>query len=179
MPDPTWQSEEDKHRAFTKLWLDSQHALGGFVRLQVSNHTDANDIIQEVAAQASFHFDKYDPDRPFAAWLFGIARQRIAEWYRKQNRTPIVFSSDAVEMILPALAALKAEPSDRMQSLRACIQKLNDKQLKLIDLKYSEQLSSEEIASNIGSTASSINVMLFRIRDALRRCVEKNLEAQS
>lgn len=179
MPDLPTPSEEAKHRAFTRLWLDAQHALGGFVRLQVNNPADANDMIQEVAAQASIHFDKYDPDRPFAAWLFGIARQRIAEHYRKQNRAPIVFSSDAVEMILPALASLQAEPSDRMESLRQCVKKLNGKQLKLIDLKYAQQLSSEDIASTIGSTPASINVMLFRIRDALRRCVENSLEAQS
>ena len=179
MPDPLGQSEEDKHRAFTKLWLDSQHALGGFVRLQVSDYNDANDIIQEVAAQASIHFDRYDPERPFSAWVFGIARQRIVQWYRKQNRTPIMFSSETVEMILPTLAALKAEPSDRMESLRECVKKLNEKQLRLIDLKYSQQLTSEDIAATIGSTSSSINVMLFRIRDALRRCVEKRLEMQS
>ena len=170
--------QQDGSRCFTDLWLASQYALGGFVSLHVQDASLAEDVIQEVARQATANFDRYDPDRPFTAWVIGIARQRIAEHYRKQNRAPIVFSSDAVEMILPALAALKAEPSDRMQSLRECVKKLNDKQLKLIDLKYSEQLSSEDIASTIGSTPSSINVMLFRIRDALRRCVENNLEAQ-
>lgn len=179
MPDPPQHPDQAKHWNFTKCWLDSQHALGGFVRLQIKNYSDANDIIQEVAAQALKNFDQYDPERPFAAWLFGIARQRIAEWYRKQNRTPIMFSSEALDLILPALAQLKDSPSNRMEALSQCLSKLNEKQLLLIDLRYSHQLSSERIAAEVGSTPSSINVMLFRIRDALRRCIEHRLEADA
>lgn len=52
------------------------------------------------------HFDQYDRTRPFAAWLFGFARQPIAEWYRKQNRTPVMFSSEALDLILPAHSAV-------------------------------------------------------------------------
>lgn len=171
--------QEAKQRDFTKRWFDAQHALGGFVRLQIRHHSDADDIIQEVAAQAAINFDQYDPARPFAAWLFGIARQRIAEWYRKQNRTPIMFSSEAVDLLLPALAQQQAEPSERVDALRLCMSKLNEKQLLLIDLRYHHELSSEDIADEIGTTPSSINVMLFRIRDALRRCVEHRLEADA
>lgn len=170
--------DEQRHRAFTKLWLDSQHALGGYVRLQVNDQSTANDIIQEVAAQAAIHFDRYDPTRPFTAWVFGIARQRIAQWYREQNRSPVMFSSATVDMLLPALSSLKAQPNERVDALRDCMTKLTDKQTQLIDMRYKQQLSSQNIAQTIGSSASSINVMLFRIRDALRRCIEQRLEGQ-
>ena len=169
-------SEASKERAFTKLWLESQYALGGFVRVQVKSHSDASDIIQEVAAQAATHFNQYYPTRPFSAWIFGIARQRIAEWYRKQNRTPVVFSSETIDILLPHLSALEAETSDRLEALRRCVERLNQKQLRLIDLRYSDQQSSKQIAQAVGSTPASIDVMLCHIRDALRRCINQRME---
>lgn len=179
MTDRPTHPDEQRQRDFTRLWLQSQHVLGGFVRLQIKDHNDASDIIQEVAAQASIHFEKYDPSRPFAAWLMGIARQRIAERFRKLNRSPITFSSEAVDLMMPALTAIQEQSTDRMEALRGCMARLSDKQTRLIDLRYSQMLSSDQIADAIGSTPSAINVMLFRIRDALRRCIEHKMETEA
>ena len=77
------QPEPAKPASFAKLWLQAQHALGGFVFLHVPDHHLADDIIQEVAELAAERFEQYDQSRPFIAWLIGIARNRIAQAYRE------------------------------------------------------------------------------------------------
>jgi RNA polymerase sigma-70 factor (ECF subfamily) len=161
---------------FAERWLDAQHALGGFVCVHVQDQSLADDIVQEVARQATANFDRYDPDRPFIAWLIGIARQRIAEHYRTLGRRPVVFSSDIIESITDAYVDMQPQVDDRLDALRACMEQLNNRHRRVIELRYARQLSQDEIASQVGSNGRAINAMLFRIRTALRECVSKKTE---
>lgn len=161
---------------FTDLWLESQHALGGFVCVHVPDQALADDIVQEVAKQATANFDQYDHDRPFIGWLIGIARQRIAEAYRKQGRRPVVFASDILESIREAYIELEPEVDERLEGLRACIDKLNDRHRRVIELRYARQLSQDDIAAQVGTNGRAVNAMLFRIRTALRDCINRYME---
>ena len=53
-------------KSFAKLWLQNQHAIGGFVCVHVPDHHLADDIIQEVAELAAEKFEQYDQSRPFS-----------------------------------------------------------------------------------------------------------------
>lgn len=163
-------------RGFTEMWLEAQHALGGFVCVHVPDQALADDIVQEVAKQATAHFDQYDRSRPFIAWLIGIARQRIAEAYRKQGRRPVVFSSDVLDSITDAYIELEPEVDDRLEGLRDCLEKLSSRHRRVIELRYARQLTQDQIASRVGSNGRAVNAMLYRIRAALRECVSKYME---
>jgi len=170
------QSDAINPRGFAELWLDAQHALGGFVCVHVQDQALADDIVQEVARQATANFDQYDQSRPFIAWLIGIARQRIAESYRERGRRPVVFSSDILDSITDAYADLQPEVDDRLDALRDCMDQLNNRHRRVIELRYARQLSQDEIGERVGSNGRAVNAMLFRIRTALRECVSKQME---
>lgn len=170
------QPEVEDKPDFAELWVNSQHALGAFVRLHLRDHGRADDIIQEVARQATANFDQYDPARPFIAWLIGIARQRMAEMYRKQNREPILFSNDVLDSLANAYREMQGESSDRMEGLRRCMSKLSDRHRRVIELRYARQLGSQEIAEMVGGNAGSVDVMMHRIRVALRDCISTEME---
>ena len=176
MPDLNKPADSPQPATFTDLWLESQHALGGFVCVHVPDQSLADDIVQEVARQATANFDQFDQSRPFIAWLIGIARQRIAENYRKQGRRPVVFSSDILESISDAYVELEPEIDDRLEGLRACMEKLNDRHRRVIELRYARQLTQDDIAAQVGSNGRAVNAMLFRIRTALRDCVNRYME---
>ena len=167
----------DDSRCFTDLWLASQYALGGFVALHVQDAGLSEDVIQEVARQATANFDKYDPSRPFTAWVIGIARQRIAEMYRKRGRQPMIFSSDLVDSFTDALSQLEPEMDDRLEGLRECLSELSDRHRRVIELRYARQLSPEQIAEQVGASRTAVTTMLHRVRNALRICVSKYMES--
>ena len=178
MPDDTSQPNPTDDRSFTEHWLEAQHALGGFVRLHIRDHNLADDIIQEVAKQATANFDQYDLSRPFIGWLIGIARQRMAEAFRKQGQRPVVFSTDVIESLSEAYADLQDEVSDRMEGLRTCMDKLSDRHRRVLDLKYARRLTSSEIAKQVGGSAGSVDVMIHRLRTALRKCIRQHMESE-
>lgn len=177
MADLINQSDNGEDPCFTDLWLGSQYALGGFVGLHVQDAGLAEDVIQEVARQATANFDKYDPSRPFTAWVIGIARQRIAETYRKRGRQPLIFSSDLVDSLTDALSQLEPEMDDRLEGLRECLAELSDRHRRVVELRYARQLSPEQIAEQVGASRTAVTTMLHRVRNALRICVSKYMES--
>lgn len=135
--------------------------------------------MQEVARQATTNFDQYDHSKPFLGWLIGIARQRIADAYRAKNRRPIVFSSDIVDSFARVYEQLEPEEDIRAEGLRVCMDKLSGRHRRVLDLKYSRRQSSKDIADQVGGSQGSIDTMIYRLREALRQCINQYLKEQS
>lgn len=169
----------DPHATFTKYWIQSQHAVTGFVSMHVHNFAMVEEIVQEVALQASKNFDQYDPARPFSAWLIGIARLRIVDMLRARGRRPVILSGDVLDSLTDELAQMQPHVNDRLEALRDCMDSLDERHRRVIELRYGRQQSSEYIANQVGSNAIAIDSMLYRIRDALRQCIAKKMEGQS
>ena len=172
------QAAPAKPDSFAKLWLQAQHALGGFVCLHVPDHHLADDIIQEVAELAAERFDQYDHDRPFIAWLIGIARNRIAQAYRDKGRRPIVYSSEVLDSIANAYTTMQPTDDDRLDGLRQCMSRLSDRHRRVVELRYARQMTSEQIAEQVACSPRAVTSMLQRIRTALRKCVSQYVEGQ-
>lgn len=171
------QPESAKPASFAKLWMQSQHALGGFVCVHVPDHHLAEDIIQEVAELAADRFEQYDPTRPFIGWLIGIARNRIAQAHRVKGRRPIVFSSEVLDSVANAYIQMQPTEDDRLDGLNTCMAKLSDRHRRVIELRYARQLTSEQIADQVACSPRAVTSMLQRIRAALRQCVKQYMEA--
>lgn len=170
-------AHHDPELNFTQLWIASQHAITGFVSVHVHDYAMVEDIVQEVAAQASKNFDQYDPARPFSAWVIGIARLRIVDMLRQRGRRPVVLSGDVLDALTSELVKLQPENNQRLEALRACLAKLSERHRRVIEMRYGRQLSSEKIASDVGGSAPGVDAMLYRIRDALRQCILQEVEA--
>lgn len=156
--------------------MASQHILAGFIRTQIHNHAVAEDIVQEVARDATANFHRYDTSRPFVAWLIGIARQRMAEYFRKQSRQSVTFSTDIIDSVAEAYCKLQPEVDERIEALRLCIDQLSDRHRQVIRLRYDQQYTPEEVATRVGAHRNAVNVMLHRIRIALAECVRRQME---
>lgn len=170
--------QQDVQKGFAELWLKSQNTLGGYVCAHVPDHTMAEDVMQEVARQATANFDQYDHAKPFLGWLIGIARQRIADSYRAKNRRPIVFSSDIVDKFAKVYVELEPEEDERADGLRVCMSKLSDRHRRVMELKYSRRQSTQTIAEQVGGSPGSVDTMIYRIREALRQCINQHLERE-
>ncbi|MEO0476468.1 MAG: sigma-70 family RNA polymerase sigma factor [Planctomycetota bacterium] len=178
MPDE--HPKPDPHQpVFAELWLKSQNTLGGYVCAHVPDHGMAEDVMQEVARQATANFDQYDPSKPFLGWLIGIARQRIADTYRAKNRRPIVFSSDIVDSFARVYEQIEPEEDARAEGLRVCMDKLSERHRRVLDFKYGRRMSTKDIAEQVGGSPGSVDTMIYRIREALRQCINQYTERAS
>ena len=171
-PDPP-----DRLEQFTRLWVQNQRAVGAFIHMSLRDAHHAEDVLQEVAADASRNFDRYDPSRPFVAWLIGIARQRLVDHYRKQDRQRAQLSDDALELLDRSYAEAAEQVDDRLDALRKCMEKLPEHHKLLINRRYGFDDALTDIAKSVGSNAKAVNAMLVRVRKLLADCIEQRMEA--
>ena len=174
----TQHDAPDRLEQFTRLWVQNQRAVGAFIYMSLNNPHDTEDVLQEVAADASRNFDKYDPSRPFVAWLIGIARQRLVDHYRKQGRQRAKLSPDTLALLDRAYAETAEAIDDRLIALRKCMEKLPEHHKLLINRRYGFDDALADIAKSVGSNAKAVNAMLTRVRKLLADCIQQRLEAR-
>ena len=165
MSDQPRQPGPEKRKPFAKLWLESQHALGGFVCAHVPDHDLADDILQEVAELATERFDQYDHDRPFIAWLIGIARNRIIDNVRSEKRhSDRRADEDSVELSTEA----EVERTSDQMLVADALRELPERSREVIMLAYFHDLTHPQIAERtnipLGTVKSDIRRGLARIR---------------
>ena len=168
--------------------------LFGFAAARVRNHAIAQDLVQETflaAIKARSGFAGRATER---SWLFGILRNKLADYYRLQNREEEITDT---ELLLPEergafgtgglgkdgwvmkLAPQAWETPDEtliskefQDVLRSCLSRLPDKVAQVFRLREIDDVSSEEICKDLGVSPNNLWVMLHRARMGLRRCLE-------
>jgi RNA polymerase sigma-70 factor, ECF subfamily len=171
-------NHEDEIRArerLTLLWLDAEAAVRAYVGAAVRGIHDAQDVTQQVALTVARRFDEYDGSRPFIAWALWLAKSRIADHYRKQGRERLVISETLMDQLADALVVRQPHVAARQAALERCVEKLPEKSRRMLDLRYAEEASVEEMAAALRSTPGSVRVMLLRIRNLLAQCIEGEL----
>ena len=71
--------------------------LGNFIRRQVNDQTEAEDILQDVFYEFIQACRLPAPVEQASAWLFRVARNRIIDRFRKKKEQPLDESDDADE----------------------------------------------------------------------------------
>lgn len=175
----TTRDGHDLRERLARLWLEADPSVRAYVFAAVQRFQDAEDIVQQVALTAARRFDEYDGARPFVAWALWLAKSRIIDHYRAQDRQKLVFSETLLDQAAARLVERQATTHAGSAALEKCIEKLPVKSRRLLDLRYAEDASMETIAQAINSTAGSVRVMLFRIRDLLAACVKAELAKET
>ena len=143
-----------------------------FIRSVTPQLADAEDILQETARQIATRFDEYDPERPFGAWAMGIAKYKVMEWRRKQQRSALLLEEDAIDAIHFSYTDRVEEWQEVGHAIDRCIKKASPAAEKLLTLRYLENLKPAAIAKRTDSSPSSVSVRLSRARDAA--CVDSS-----
>ncbi|MDB4459042.1 sigma-70 family RNA polymerase sigma factor [bacterium] len=164
-------SEAENRERLTRLWLEAEPGVRAFVFASISSFADAEDVVQKVALNIARRFNEYDEKRSFQAWALWLAKSRVIDHYRVQGREKLVFSEPLLDQLAQSLVTRQKHQSDRAAAMEQCIEKLPDKSRKLLELRYEDGASAEEMAESLNSSAGSVRVMLHRIRNILEECI--------
>ncbi|MBF0196798.1 MAG: sigma-70 family RNA polymerase sigma factor [Planctomycetes bacterium] len=142
------------------------HVVNGFL----FNNDVAEDIVQQSFIQVFNNLNQYDNRYPFSSWVSGITRNQCLMYLRSQS-IQLKHLSAYRELISDDYE--KEEPDNiRMDALSSCQQNLQGESSSIIQLKYNEGLTFEEIANRIGRSVNATAQMASRIRIKLKQCVE-------
>jgi RNA polymerase sigma-70 factor (ECF subfamily) len=152
-------------------WERARTAVFAQLLAGIGSFHDAEDVLQEVAVSVAKNYGSYDPARPFIAWALGITRNHMLMYFRRYHRNRLVFSDQLMAMIGQHLETLAENPADqRREALHDCINQLDERRRRLIEMRYSTNLSVNEIAESLGKSVAAIKGSLHRVRKALERC---------
>jgi RNA polymerase sigma factor (sigma-70 family) len=163
----------------TTAMAQQQRRLRAFVRRQVANVSDADDIVQEVFAELFDAYRLMQPIERVGAWLMRVARNRVIDRYRARTRDSLQTEpqhaapeADPEPELLALPAALATGPEAEYRravwaaAIEAAMDELPPEQRAVFIAHELEGRSFRELAAETGV---SINTLLGRKHDAVQR----------
>ncbi|MDX2002463.1 MAG: sigma-70 family RNA polymerase sigma factor [Chitinophagales bacterium] len=176
--------EHKDEKAFEKLMARYKDSIYFMVLKMVHNRDDAEDITIESFGKAFNRLDKYDAKYAFSTWLFKIATNNCIDYIRKKRLDFVSLdepfgNEEGDEMTLDVKSdAMNPEEKyirhQRAVSVRGSLEKLDEKYRALIEMRYYQELSYEEIAEELNIPLGTVKAQLFRAKELLFKMLNKN-----
>ena len=151
---------------FAELYDANFERVYAFVARRVQNRPDAEDLTAEVFHQALARIAQFEwRGVPFAAWLYRIAANAIADrWQRAGREKGSPVADD------PPDVSGRANPEEVERRARTfrLVAELPDDQRRVIEMRFAEEKSIAEIARELERSAGAIKQLQFRALTTLR-----------
>lgn len=173
------QARAGSKDAFARLVTAHHGAIRAYLGRFSRDRAVVDDLAQDVFIAAWRSLAGYAGDAPLRIWLFGIAQNRGLKHLRDSARRRL-HEGRPLEAVLPGwLERTETEDLDRQErtltALRACLGQLPPHSARIVDDYYFKGRTTAEIADETGRRRDNVWVVLMRIRQALRDCVQGRL----
>lgn len=140
-----------------------------FVFRRTTDEMLAADICSQVFLKALQRIKSYEyKGVPFSAWLYRIASNEVAQYYRKSNKNRVVSMEET--NIADLFEEIREHDDERhRQLLLKALDSLKEDDLQLIELRFFEERPYKEIAEMLGITENNAKVKTFRILARLKK----------
>lgn len=174
--DPSLQAEQD----FEDLLESHRPALRRFLFSLTASQANAEDLLQETSLVLWRKREDFEPGTNFKAWSFQVAFNIARSYRRKASRSRELTLPD--EALMDRLAEEQEAARDQwereIRHLPTCLGKLKERQREFVVRRYMGKSSVQELASEEGMTPNAMSQLLFRIKRALQKCVERELQLE-
>lgn len=154
-------AQKDPSR-FAELYEENFRRVWAFVIRRVHDRAAAQDITSEVFHHALANVKRFEwRGVPFAAWLYRIAANAIADHFAKTARE----QSNERDADVPAH---EIEDIERRASLYRFVDRLPAEQRRVLVMRFGEERSIREIASAIGRSEGAVKQLQWRGLQTLR-----------
>ena len=166
------------HQVISGLFLRQREMLLSYIHALVRDPDAAEDLFQQVGICILEREELPCAPEAFPAWCRGVARNLILHHWRDQRRRRALPSGLLIEAV--DLAYREAdEQADfyqmRSAALTECLKQVPARQRQLLALRYTENLTSQEIGQRLRRTAEAVRKEIARLRHQLRGCIEARL----
>ncbi len=173
--------------AFGSLMERYRESIYYMMMKMVRNADDADDLTLEAFGKAFNRLDQYSPSFAFSTWLFKIASNNCIDFIRKKRikltSMDSGYTNDDGESVRIDVRSNTRDPEEtiihnqKVKHMRHLVSKLKPRYKELIEKRYFEELSYEEIADELNLPLGTVKAQLFRARDFLAQMMEKTKDA--
>ena len=159
-------------QAFEYLFRRYSDSIRRLFVLRTGNGDDADDLLQETFVKVYINIHRYSAEYTFGQWIYTIARNTFIDFARKRQDD---ISLD--EHFAKPVESTSPTPEERVISLQQRRQldeymaRMSDDYRRLIELRFFEELSYEEIAQKLSIPLGTVKTRIHRARERLCRMI--------
>jgi RNA polymerase sigma factor (sigma-70 family) len=165
--------------AFTFLLDHFWNEVYGFMLKRTENETDAEDITIETFSKAFDKISTYNSEFQFNTWLIAIAKNVHIDLLRKKKSNLFVEITDEQDRQAYNIADTTPSAEDELiieqnlSQLLLFIKELKPHYQEVIQLRYFQELSYQEIANKIDEPISNVKIKLLRAKKLLAEIIQQ------
>ncbi|MBE0391043.1 RNA polymerase sigma factor [Flavobacterium sp. PL002] len=171
------KAKKGDQTAFTFLLNHYWNEVYGFILKRTENETSAEDITIETFSKAFDKIATYNPEFQFNTWLISIAKNVHIDLLRKKKSSLFVEITDKEDQKAYNIADTTPSAEDELITeqnlfrLLRYIKELKPHYQEVIQLRYFQEMSYQEIATTINEPLSNIKVKLLRAKKLLAEII--------
>ncbi len=166
---PLVLAAQQDRKKFSGLYNKYYKEIFLYVLKKTANESLSAELTSNTFMKAMVNLTKYrDMGFPFSSWLYRIASNEVNKYYRDNNKVQEVEinEKDAVTF----LGDLDLEDnSGQVKKMMACLSEMKEEQSDLIEMRYFEKLSFNEIGEVLGITGNNAKIKVYRAIDKLKK----------
>lgn len=176
-----------KEKVFKDWVHDYSDMLFNHALLRGFDHDNSRDLVQDTFYSAWKNMDGFEGKASVKNWLFVILKNKITDQFRKNVHTKKTLHEKDYQFddaghwakgFYPKELTVDPEDSSSQtefhQILEGCSAKLNAIQKSVFFMKYMDDLTSDDICTQLSITSTNYWTTLHRAKVQLRACLEKN-----
>lgn len=139
---------------------------------------DIDDLLQNVFIKVYKNMKEFDSSLRFSSWIYRICYHEMIDWYRREKRA-LHTSFDADENLIRTLAsddntATIALSEEKKKVIHRALDSLDQKYKDIIELRFYEEKSYEEIADILRIPPGTVATHLSRVKKILKEKLQNH-----
>ncbi|WP_346189449.1 RNA polymerase sigma factor [Rubritalea halochordaticola] len=151
--------------SYRSLITRYENKLMAFLLKRLNERSDAQDVFQETFIAIYRNLETFDPDKSFSAWLYGIARNKANDHFRKLKPLPEPANSSGILNATPRTDLDSNEQAEVFWDEAKRL--LSEDQYTALWLHYQQEMPVKMIGETMKQSLSNVKIHLFRGRKAL------------
>ncbi|MBT8196577.1 MAG: sigma-70 family RNA polymerase sigma factor [Bacteroidia bacterium] len=164
---------DNKNYAFNLIVRKYQQRLYFHIRRMVTDHDDANDVLQNMLIKAYKGLNNFREDSQLYTWLYRIATNESLTFIKKKKKRNQLSLDDMTTELSQNLSEDHHYDGDEIQKkLHLAIESLPEKQKAVFNLRYYEEMKydemSEVLETSVGALKASYHHAVKKIEAFLK-----------
>lgn len=157
--------QQGDYLAFEEIYRRHSGRVYGYLRSRLAQKSEASDLLQIIFMKVHRSRERYRPEMPFLPWLYAVSRNVLTDFLRSVQRAPLLVE-------VPDHLAAKEKEVSSGPTAEDGLAKLDESERQLVNMRFNDELSFDEIAAALDVTPVTARKRLSRaiqkIRSALK-----------
>lgn len=181
------KAKKGDQAAFAELMDRYRESVYFMLLKMIKNSDDAEDLTIEAFGKAFNRLEQYSPSYAFSTWLFKIASNNCIDFIRKKRvyltSMDHAYANSDGDSVRIDVESNTLDPEEeiikdqKVKMMRLVVSKLKPRYRELIEKRYFQELSYEEIAQEMDLPLGTVKAQLFRARDFLANMMKNTKDS--